>query len=168
MNVIRQAAIYRQSRYNNGGGRKETTRKMVVSIHVCPVLNFLQRNITKEKDIVIKIASKFFSKDAIKQAQDVCKSALKLEVLEGRRGSHPSVIFLADFHDLLSGFLARKEELPLFVIVDPCDVPAIPNEPNTIVASRLNECVKMLDFFVEKQETSMQPTGPEIWPSVPA
>ena len=59
--------------------------------------------------------------------------------------------------------LARKE-----IIVDPCDVPAIPNEPSTIVASRLNECVRMLNFLVEKQETSMQPPGPVIWPSVPA
>ena len=79
---------------------------MVVSIHVCPVLNFLQRNITKEKDTVIKIASKFFAKDTIKQAQDVCKCALNFDVLESRKGSHPSAIFLADFHDLLSVFFS--------------------------------------------------------------
>jgi hypothetical protein len=79
---------------------------MFVSIHVCPVLNFLQRNITKEKDTVIKIASKFFAKDVIKQAQDVCKSALNFDVLERRWGSHPSAIFLADFQDLLSGFFS--------------------------------------------------------------
>ena len=121
---------------------------MLVSVHVCPVLNFLQRNITKDK--VIEIASNFFAKNAIKQAQDVCKSALKFDVLERLRGSHPSPTFLADFHDLLGGFLARKKFPPLFVIVDPCDVPAIPNEPNTSVASRLNECVRMLNFLDEK------------------
>ena len=54
------------------------------SIYVCPVMNFLQRQIAKVKDIVIKIAAKFFGKEGIKQAIEVCKTALDLDVLDIR------------------------------------------------------------------------------------
>lgn len=140
---------------------------MAGAIFVCPVLNFLVRNIAKDKESVIKVGTKFFTKDALKQAIEVCKNALNYDALEKRRGTHPPSTFLSDFFELISGFVANKKELPLFVVFDPSDVPNIPNDPGTIVASRLNECVRMLNYLVENQDTSSQPTGPVVWPSVP-
>ena len=71
---------------------------------MCVQLNFLQRNIAKDKDTVIKIAANFFAKDAINQAQDIYKTVLKFDALERCTGLYPTATFLADFHNLLSFF----------------------------------------------------------------
>jgi hypothetical protein len=64
--------------------------------------------------------------------------------------------------------MRANETLAKFVILDPSDVPLIPNEPNTIIVSRLNDTVRMLNFLVEKQETSCPiPPVPVQWPSAP-
>ena len=53
------------------------------------------------------------------------------------------------------------------MIVDPSDVFFISNDPSTIVASRLNDCVKTLKFLVKKQKTAAQTPNPAAWPSAP-
>jgi len=65
-------------------------------MYVCPVQNFLKRSIAKDKDTVIKVCAQFFAKDPIKQAIETCKVALKVDILERRRGSHPASSFLLD------------------------------------------------------------------------
>ena len=131
------------------------------------VLNLLQRQIAKDKHTVIKIAAKFFGKEAIKQAIEVRKTALDLEIPDKRKGTHPVATFYSDFFELISSRVERGIELPLFVIVDSSDVPSISTDPSTIVPSCFNNCVKMLNFLVEKQETTSQTPNRVAWPSAP-
>ena len=51
----------------------------------------------------------------------------------------------------------QRNELPrLFVIVDPSNVPSFPNDKPVIMVSHLNECVRMLNLLVKKQETMLK------------
>ena len=57
---------------------------------------FLLRQLAKDRDKVIDIATKFLAKEVMKQVIDVCKSASHVDVLDKRRGKHPTAIFLSD------------------------------------------------------------------------
>ena len=76
------------------------------------------------------------------------KKAFQVDIFEKRRGLHPAAPFLADPYEIISGLVQRDEPPLLFVIVDPSDVPSFPNDALAIVASRLNECVRMLNLSV--------------------
>ena len=66
-------------------------------------MNFLYRQIINkaDKDAVVKLAAKFFGKDAFKETIEICRDIFKVDILERRRGSHPSSAFMADFYELL-------------------------------------------------------------------
>ena len=135
------------------------------------VLNFIQRHVEKKtnKDIVIR-QSKFFSKEALKDAIDICKTVLDKDINQSRRGSHPASAFYGDIYEVMSERFANEVPTPRFAILDPADVPTIPEDVSTIVASRLNDCKAMLSFLVEKHEASAAPSSenqPPIWPSLP-
>ena len=124
--------------------------------YVCPVLNFLQRQIINkaDEDGVVKLAAKFFGKDVFKETIEICRDIFKVNILERGRGSHQSADFMADFYKLLLDRISKDDPVPRFAIMDPSDVLFFPSEPNTIVASRLNYCVRMLNFLVEKQKSA--------------
>ena len=77
--------------------------------YICPVLNFLLRQIINkgDKDGVVKLAAKLFGKDAFKETTEIFCDTFKVDILERRRGSHPSTAFMADFYELLSA-VSRK------------------------------------------------------------
>ena len=139
---------------------------MTGSIFVCPVLNFLLRHIAKDKKSIVQIAANFFGKDSINYVIERCKNAFHVDIFKIRRGSHPGIHFLSDIWELISGIVQRDEPPPLFVIADLSDMPSFPDDAPTIAASRLNECVHMLNFLVEKQDTCSQVPISTVWPSV--
>ena len=47
----------------------------------------------KEKDTVLKVCTQCFAEDATKPAIETCKVALKVDILERRRGSYPASSF---------------------------------------------------------------------------
>ena len=75
--------------------------KMVL-VHICPVLNFLLRQIINkaDKDAVVKLAAKFFGKGAFKATIEVCRDIFKVGILESHRESHPNTAFMVDFYEL--------------------------------------------------------------------
>ena len=55
---------------------------------------------------------------------------------------------------LTSTNCCKTESRMMILIMDPSDDPvSLSSKRNTIVASRLNDCVRMLNFLVEKQES---------------
>ena len=76
---------------------------------------------------------------------------------------------MTDFYELLSDRISKDDPVPRFAIMDLSDVPIFPSEPNTIVASRLNDCVRMLNFLVEKQESVSTDMNEQnrLWPFFP-
>ena len=131
---------------------------------MCPVLNFSQQHIAKDKDSIIQTAAKFFGKDAIKHAIEACKRAFQVDIFENRRGSHPAMSFLSYIYELIRGLVQRDEPPLLFDIVDPSDLPPFPNDAPMIVASSQNKCLRMLNFLVEQHEIFSQVPVSTVWP----
>ena len=83
-------------------------------VYICPVLNFLQRQIINkaDKDAVVKLAATFFRKDAFKEAIEICHDIFRVDILERCQGSHPSTAFMVDFYELLSDHILKDDPVP--------------------------------------------------------
>ncbi|KAK2715929.1 hypothetical protein QYM36_010486 [Artemia franciscana] len=65
-----------------------------------------------DKYAVVKLAAKFFGRDAFKETIEIFRDIFKMDILERHRGSHPSSAFMADFYELLSDRISKDDPVP--------------------------------------------------------
>ncbi|KAK2720606.1 hypothetical protein QYM36_004481 [Artemia franciscana] len=76
---------------------------------------------------------------------------------------------MADFYELLSHRISKDDPFTQFAIMTLQIFRISLSEPNIIVASRLNNCVRMLNFLVEKYDSVSTDKDEQdcLWPFFP-